>query len=59
LCAVALTKNQNCASLISSHCCQHSNVFILAFILLLFLSQGRAGEAWEPSKWRCFIPPPS
>jgi hypothetical protein len=54
----SINKNQNSASLISSHYCQHSEVFIFAFIFSLFLSQGRAGEAWEPSKWRCFIPLP-
>jgi hypothetical protein len=47
LCALALTKNQIFTAPNSSHYCHHSNVFI--FIFALFLSEGRVGEAWEPS----------
>lgn len=42
--ALALTRNQNYKPLTSGHCCRYYNVFIFAFILILFLSEGRAVE---------------
>jgi hypothetical protein len=35
---------------ISSHYCNHSNVFILTFIFTVFLPEGRAHEDREPSQ---------
>jgi hypothetical protein len=35
------------AALVSRHFCYQSDVFILTFLFVLFLLEGRAGEAWE------------
>jgi hypothetical protein len=43
LCAIALARNQTSATLVSSHYFHYSNVFIL----IILLSEGRAGLAWE------------
>jgi len=43
------TTNHNSANPIPNHYCRFSNIFILTPIFTILLSEGRAGEAWEPS----------
>jgi hypothetical protein len=46
-------------SLISSHCCYRSGLYIFTLICILFLSEGQAGEAWELSNKEKLSAPPS